>query len=47
MIECLTWLEDVILVPMKDEKVRVCVDYRDLNKASSEDNFPFPNTHPD
>ncbi|KAL4302830.1 hypothetical protein GQ457_10G006280 [Hibiscus cannabinus] len=26
----------------KDGKVRMCVDYRDLNKASPKDNFPLP-----
>ena len=29
-------------VPKKDGKVRMCVDYRDLNKASPKDNFPLP-----
>ncbi|PKI44257.1 hypothetical protein CRG98_035331 [Punica granatum] len=26
----------------KDGRVRVCIDYRDLNKASPKDNFPLP-----
>ena len=29
-------------VPKKDGKVRVCVDFRDLNKASPKDDFPLP-----
>ena len=29
----------------KDGKVRMCVDYRDLNKASPKDDFPLPNIH--
>ncbi|KAA3461604.1 RNA-directed DNA polymerase (Reverse transcriptase), Ribonuclease H-like protein [Gossypium australe] len=33
---------NVIPVPKKDGKVRMCVDYRDLNKASPKDNFPLP-----
>ncbi|XP_048228927.1 uncharacterized protein LOC125369796 [Ricinus communis] len=37
----LTWLANVVLIPKKDEKVRVFVDYRDLNKASPKDNFPL------
>ena len=26
----------------KDDKVQMCVDYRDLNRASLKDNFPLP-----
>ena len=31
-----------MLVPKKDGKVRMCVDFRDLNKACPKDDFPFP-----
>ncbi|XP_049364753.1 uncharacterized protein LOC125829589 [Solanum verrucosum] len=40
-----TWLANVVPVPKKDENVKVCVDYRDLKKASPKDNFPLPNIH--
>ena len=30
------------LFPKKDDKVRVCVDFQDLNKASPKDDFPLP-----
>ena len=30
------------LDPKKDGKVRMCVDYRDLNRASLKDNFLLP-----
>ncbi|XP_070039979.1 uncharacterized protein [Nicotiana tomentosiformis] len=40
-----TWLANVVPVPNKDGKTRVCVNYRDLNKASPKDNFPLPNIH--
>ena len=36
------WIANVVLVPKKDEKVRMCVDFRDLNKACPKDDFPFP-----
>uniref|UniRef100_A0A2N9H6P2 Integrase catalytic domain-containing protein n=1 Tax=Fagus sylvatica TaxID=28930 RepID=A0A2N9H6P2_FAGSY len=36
------WLANVVPVPKKDGKVRMCVDFRDLNKASPKDDFPLP-----
>ena len=36
------WLANVVPVPKKDGKVRVCIDFRDLNKASPKDDFPLP-----
>ncbi|XP_070004421.1 uncharacterized protein [Nicotiana sylvestris] len=40
-----TSLANVVPVPKKDEKTRVCVDYKDLNKAGPNYNFPLPNIH--
>ncbi|MCL0154766.1 reverse transcriptase family protein, partial [Klebsiella pneumoniae] len=45
VVQYTTWLANVVPVPKKDGKTRVCVDYRDLNKASPKDNFPLPNIH--
>src|ERR1043165_8278273 len=36
------WLANIVPVSKKDGKVRMCVDYRDLNKASPKDDFPLP-----
>ncbi|KAA3462675.1 reverse transcriptase [Gossypium australe] len=33
------WVANIVHVPKKDRKVQICVDYRDLNKASLKDNF--------
>ncbi|RDX92407.1 hypothetical protein CR513_25494, partial [Mucuna pruriens] len=33
---------NIVPVPKNDGKVRMCVDYRDLNCASPKDNFPLP-----
>ena len=42
MVQYLEWLANVILVPKKNDKVRVCVDFRNLNKANLKDDFPLP-----
>ena len=36
------WIANVVLVPNKDGKVIMCVDFRDLNKACPKDDFPLP-----
>ncbi|KAL0543834.1 hypothetical protein IC582_018939 [Cucumis melo] len=35
------WVANIVPVPKKDEKVRMCVDYRDLNRSSPKDNLPL------
>ena len=35
------WVANIVSVLKKDGKVRMCVDYRDLNQASPKDNFPL------
>ena len=35
-------LANIVPVPKKDGRVRICIDYRDLNKASPKDDFPLP-----
>src|ERR1043165_1692494 len=36
------WVANVVPIPKKDGKVRMCVDYRDLNRASPKDDFSLP-----
>ena len=36
------WLANVVVVPKKGGKWRVCVDYNDLNDACPKDSFPLP-----
>jgi len=36
------WLANIVPVPKKDGRVRMCVDFRDLNKAGPKDDFPLP-----
>ena len=42
IVEYFEWLANIVPVPKKDGKVRVCVDFRDLNKANPKDDFPLP-----
>ena len=42
MVEYPEWLANVVPIPKKDGKVRVCVDFKDLNKASPKDDFRLP-----
>ena len=35
------WVANIVPVPKKDGKVRMCGDYRDLNRASPKDDFPL------
>ena len=45
VVEYPEWLANVVPVPKKDGKVRVCVDFHDMNKASSKDDFPLPHIY--
>ena len=36
------WASPLVIVPKKNGKWRVSVDYRELNKATQKDHFPLP-----
>ncbi|KAJ6974614.1 hypothetical protein NC653_030665 [Populus alba x Populus x berolinensis] len=36
------WVSNIVVVPKKEGKIQVCVDFRNLNKASPKDDFPLP-----
>ena len=36
------WVSNIVLVNKKQGTIRVCIDFRDLNKACPKDNFPTP-----
>ena len=42
VVNYLEWLANVVPVPKKDGKVRMCVDFQDLNKTSPKDDFHLP-----
>ena len=35
------WVANVVPIPKKDGKVRMCVDLKDLNRACLKDDFPL------
>jgi hypothetical protein len=41
-VQHLDWIAILILVPKKNRKWRVCVDYTSLNKACPKDLLPLP-----
>ena len=36
------WIANIVLVPKKDGKVKMYVDYRDLNRVNPKNNFLLP-----
>lgn len=36
------WVSPLVIVPKKNGRWRVCIDYKELNKATSKDHFPLP-----
>ncbi len=37
-----TWVANLVPVRKKNGEIRLCVDFRNLNKASEKDNYPLP-----
>ena len=36
------WVSPLVVLPKKNGKWRICVDYRELNKETQKDHFPLP-----
>ena len=36
------WVSNLVFVRKKTGEIRLCIDFRDLNKASLKDNYPLP-----
>jgi hypothetical protein len=39
-----TWLSPIVVVPKKNGKLRICVDFRRLNAATKKNPYPLPFT---
>jgi len=37
-----TWLSPIVVVPKKNGKLKICVDFRKFNKATKKDPYPLP-----
>ena len=38
----LAWSSPIVIVPKRDNTIRVCIDYRQLNKTIVKDSYPLP-----
>ena len=36
------WVAKIVPIPKKDRRIRLCVDFHNLNKVSPKDNFSLP-----
>jgi hypothetical protein len=42
LIEEATWLSPMVVVPKKNGKLRICVDFKKLNKVTKKNPYPSP-----
>lgn len=45
LVPLIDWVSNIVLVMQKQGTIHVCVNYRDINHASYEDNYPTPFIH--
>ena len=36
------WLANIVMVPKKDDSLRMCIDFKHINRACPKDQFPLP-----
>lgn len=36
------WMAPAVFVPKRTGRIRICVDYRELNKHTAKDSYPLP-----
>lgn len=42
-IDYLEWISNLVPISKPDRSIRICTDFRDINKACPKDDFPLPN----
>lgn len=42
LVPLIDWVSNIVPINKKKGTIKVCVDYRDINKASPKDNYPTP-----
>jgi hypothetical protein len=42
LIRLMKWLSPIVIVPKKNGKLCICVDYRQLNFLTKKDPYPLP-----
>jgi hypothetical protein len=42
LVEETTWISPIMVVPKKNGKLRICVDFIKLNKATKKNLYPLP-----
>ncbi len=41
-VEEVTWLSHIVVVPKKNGKLKICVDFKKLNKVTQKNPYPLP-----
>ena len=41
-IDLIEWVSNPVLIDKKQGTIRICIDFRDLNKSCPKDNYPTP-----
>jgi hypothetical protein len=44
-VEEATWLSPIVVLPKKNGKLKICIDFKKLNVATKKDLYPLPFTN--
>jgi len=40
-VEKVTWLSPIVIIPKKNGKLKICIDFKKLNVATKKDPYPL------